>query len=340
MAIPALLDALLRAPAPSGQEEAAAAVWREAAHEAGADVEGDVLGSSIATLPGGDGPLLAFVAHVDQVGLAVTHIGENGLLSVLRLGALARNMLGQRVRVLTRDGEIPGVVGRSVESDEKPRWNELYVDIGARDGEEARALVRNGDSAVLDAPPIELGETRVASGALDDRLGCFVALEALRRLGGAPERCRVAAVASTQEELGGHPGALAAIRRLAPDAVLVLEATYATDVPEANIADAGDHRLGAGPAVFRGPIAHPALVEALLAAAEEEGIPHTLETGATSMTDADEIFREGIPTGVLSIPVRRMHSAVETADLDDVEAAIRLCCAIAARVGSIETFVR
>ena len=340
MPIPDLLRRLLVAPGPSGHEEAVSAVWREAARELGAEIEADSLGSTVARLPGGDGPLLALVAHIDQIGMAVTHIGDDGLLSVHRLGAIARQMLGQRVRILTRESEIPGVVWRSAENDEKPRWTELYVDVGARNGDEARALVRNGDPAVLDAPPVELASGRFASGAIDDRAGAWVALESLSRLGALAERCRVAAVASTQEELGGHPGALAAIRRLEPDAVLVLETTYATDVPEADHRDAGEQRLGAGAAIFRGPLVHPRLFELLIAVAEQDGIAHSVETGATSMTDADEIFREGIPTCLLSIPTRRLHSAVETADLADLEATVQLACGLASRLSTVADWKR
>lgn len=342
MALPPLLDALLRAPGPSGHEGAAAAVWREAARDAGAEVEGDALGSSIARLPGGEGPLLALVAHVDQVGMAVTQVGADGLLSVHRLGAVARAMIGQRVRVLTAAGEIPGVVGRRTAGDDKPAWSDLYVDLGARDGEEARALVRPGDPIVLDAPPVELASGRFASGAVDNRAGAWVAGEALGRLAGAGGRCRVAAVACVQEETGGSPGALAAVRRVRPDLLLVLETTYATDGPEGDPRDAGDHRLGGGPALFRGPAIHPRVFELLAEAAQAESIAYSVETGQTTMTDADELFRDGtgLPTGLVSIPIRRMHTAVETADLADLEATVRLVAAFASRLPRETSFVR
>jgi putative aminopeptidase FrvX len=176
MPIPELLERLLRAAAPAGYEEAAAEIVREAARGLGATVDGDVTGSTVATI--GDGsPHVALVAHVDQVGMLVTHVTEDGLLSVNRLaGWIPAWAVGQRVVVVTRDGALPGVVGRTTTGEDKPGWGELYVDVGARDGHEARGLVHQGDPIVLDAPPLELRNGRLASGALDNRAGVWVGL--------------------------------------------------------------------------------------------------------------------------------------------------------------------
>jgi putative aminopeptidase FrvX len=335
MPIPELLDRLLRAPAPAGREEAAAAIVREAAGAVGATVHADVTGSTVATL--GEGrPLVAFVAHVDQVGMLVSHVGEDGLLLVGRLGGWNPAWaVGQRVTVIARDGLVRGVVGRSTAAAEKPGWGELYVDIGAADGDGARARVRGGDPIVLDAEPIELVNGRVAAGALDNRAGVWVCLEALRRLGAEPPPASaVALVAGTQEEIFSHAGALAGIRRLQPDLAVVVDVTYATDVPEGDAGDSGDHRLGGGPAIFRGPVVHPALFEALVDAAEAEGLSYTIESGERSMTDADAVFLEGegVPTAVVSIPLRRAHSAVETVQLSDLEDAATLLSAFVRRL--------
>jgi endoglucanase len=170
----------------------------------------------------------------------------------------------------------------------------------------------------------------VASRSLDNRAGLYVALETLRRA----ERANVAVVAAAQEELG-HLGTIAAAHALAPDVAVAIDVTYATDVPGDDAATGGDHRLGGGPAVFRGPAINPHVFDLLVAAARGEGIEHTIETGMKTYTDADGTFtsRDGIPTGLVSIPLRNMHSPIEIVELADLEACIRLLVAF---TGSVE----
>ena len=335
MPIPELLDRLLSAPGPSGSEDAAAAVVREAATELGAAVETDVLGSTIATV-GTDGPLLALVAHVDQIGLAVSGIGSDGLLGVVKLANWdARAGALQRIRVITAAGPIAGVVGVRTSEKDKPGFSDLYVDIGAHDGDEARDLVAQGDPVVFDAPPVELAGGRIASCALDNRLSVWVGLEVLRRLAAEPAGCRVALVASVQEEVAGAASAGPPLRTLAPDLALALDVTYATDVPEGDASESGEHRLGGGPAIFRGGVMHPELVRRLIAAAVELDLAHSVETGMMSYTDADVFYAQGagIPSGLVSVPVRRMHTPVETVQLSDAEDEIRLLDAFVRGLG-------
>ncbi len=334
MTIPDLLDRLLRAPGPSGSEEAASAIVREAARDLGATVETDALGTTIATV-GSEGPLLALVAHVDQIGLGVSGIGEDGLLDVYRLaGWDARVGVAQRVRVLTSSGPVAGVVGVRSSAD-KPDFGDLYVDIGASGGDEARTLVDLGDPIVFDSPPVELAGGRFASCAIDNRASVYVGLEVLRRLAAEPGACRVALVASVQEEVGGTVSAGPPLRSLGPDLALALDVTYATDVPEGDPSESGRHRLGGGPAIFRGGVMHPQVVALLRASADAERIAHSIETGMRSLTDADVFYAEGaaIPAGLVSVPIRRMHSPVETAQLSDLEDTVRLLVAFTRRLG-------
>lgn len=186
MAIPELLAALLEARGPSGYEAEASRVWREAAAKYG-EVTTDVLGSSFMRVPGGDAPTLAVLGHIDEIGLIVTHVDEKGFLAIRRIGGFGvEAVVGQRVTILTREGEIRGVVARrkaETHGDEKPRpveIEDLYVDIGARDAAEARSLVRQGDAMVLDGDPFELPNRRVVSRALDNRVGSYIALEVVR----------------------------------------------------------------------------------------------------------------------------------------------------------------
>jgi putative aminopeptidase FrvX len=332
--IPELLDRLLRAPGPSGREDDVAAIVREAAGGLGAAVESDVLGSTIATA-GRDGPLVALVAHVDQIGLAVSRIRDDGLLGVHKLANFdPRAAAYQRARVLTANGVVPGVIGVGAPDKDKPGFDDLYVDIGANDGDGARAVVEPGDAIVLDAAPVELHDGRFASGAIDNRASVWVALETLRRLTEEGASARVALVFTVHEEVAFMTSAAAPLRSLAPDVAVVLDVTYATEVPEGDASESGDHRLGGGPALFRGTVVHPRVFALLREAADAEGLAYSVETGMRSLTDMDTLYAEraGIPSALVSIPIRRMHTAVETAQLSDLEDAVRLLVAFVRRL--------
>ena len=351
MALPETLERLLTAPGPSGEEALAAAVWREAAASVG-EVSGNVLGSSWVRVPGtAGGPLLAIIGHIDEIGFVVTHAGDDGLIALRSLGGFdPQVLLGQRVEVLARDGHIAGVVGvrsrkRKPGEDRKPiEFDDLYLDVGAKDGEEARSLVRPGDSAVIAVAPLELRNGRIASRSLDNRLGSYVALEVARRVaaeGGTPGD--VAGVAVVQEEVGDFAGSRTAAFELRPDVAVAVDVAHATDVRGSDSEEEGEHKLGGGPVLMRGPSIHPQVFELLYETAEQEGIQVSLEVsrGHTS-TDADAVHlsRAGVATGLVSIPVRYMHTPVETVQLDDVEAAVRLLVAFARRLEPGISFAR
>ncbi|HET8528397.1 MAG TPA: M20/M25/M40 family metallo-hydrolase [Gaiellaceae bacterium] len=351
MAIPDTLERLLTAPGPSGQEELAAQVWRDAARAFG-EVSGDVLGSSWVRVPGTQGgPLLAVVGHIDEIAVVVTHVGDDGLLAIRQLGGFdPRTVAAQRVEILTRDGRVPGVVGVRKQKtrrgeDPKPyEFADLFVDIGAKNGEEAAQVVRPGDAAIVAGAPLELRNGRVASRSLDNRLGSYVALEVARRVaaeGGAPGD--VAGVAVVQEEVGDFAGSRTAAYGLEPAVAIAVDVTHATDVRGADPEDEGDHRLGGGPALMRGPSMHPALFELLYETAEAEGIAVSVEVsrGHTN-TDADAMYlsRIGVATGLVSIPLRYMHTPVEVVELEDVEQVVRLLVAFARRLEPGISFAR
>src|SRR2546423_4817284 len=198
MALPELLEHLLPTPGPSGQEPAAAAVWREAAGPVG-EVSSDVLGSSWVRVPGtAGGPSLAVVGHIDEIGVVVTHLGDDGIAAVRPVGGFnPAVMVGQRVDVLARNGPLAGVVVARAQKQRRGRgeerkpveYDDLFLDVGAKDGDELKKLVRPGDAALWRGEPVALAGNRVASRAFDNRIGCYVALEAARRLaerGGGP----------------------------------------------------------------------------------------------------------------------------------------------------------
>jgi putative aminopeptidase FrvX len=343
MPLPELLERLLTTPGPSGQERAAAAVWREAAEPVG-EVSSDVLGNSWVRVPGtGGGPSLALVGHIDEIAVVVTNLGDDGLAAVRPTsGWDPATMAGQRVEVLSRNGTVPGVVWarrpkRKRGEERKPiDGDDLFLDVGAQDGDELRKLIRPGDNVIWQGAPMALRGNRVASRAFDNRMGCYVALEAARRIaeaGGAPGE--VIAVAAVQEEVGDFAGSRTAAFGIEPDLAVAIDVTHTSDIPGADPNDEGKILLGGGPTITRGPSIHPDVFELIHDTAEAEGIPFTIEASrGTTSTDADAVYlsRAGVATGLVSVPLRYMHSPIETLDLDDLENAVRLVVAFARRL--------
>ena len=337
---PGLLDKLLRVPAPSGYETPAAKIWREGA--AFASVSADGIGSSIARI-GDASPLLAVVGHIDEIGLVIRHIDEKGYLWFAPIGGWDPQILvGQRVEVQGPGGPVPGVVGRKPmhlldgETIKKAvELKGLHIDIGAADRDEAAALVRVGDPAVIASEPLRLAGSRAISRSMDNRLGAYVALEALRRCHKRGSlRGSFAAVAAVQEEIGLF-GARTSTFSLQPDLALVVDVTHATDAPGIDEQELGSHALGSGPVIYRGATLSPKVFELLVEVAEQAGIEHTLgATGNHTGTDADAVqfTRAGVPTGLVAIPLRFMHSPVDIVDLADVEATVELAAAFAERL--------
>ena len=342
MTTPVLLDKLLRAGAPSGYEGPAAEVWREAASFA--ELSSDGIGSSIARV-GDASPLLAVVGHIDEIGLIVTHIDEKGFLWFSPVGGWDPQILvGQRVEVRGKNGPVLGVAGRKpihlLEADQRKKVVELkgmHIDIGAADYDEAAELVRVGDPVVIAAEPMPVAGERLVSRAMDNRLGAYVALESLRRCAeGDGPGGSFAAVAAVQEEIGLF-GARTAAFEVRPDIAVAVDVTHATDAPGVDEKEVGSHPFGSGPAIGRGSTLSPKVFELLVETAEAEDIPYTISaSGRGTSTDADviQISRSGIPTGLVSIPLRYMHSPVEMVDLRDVEAVVQLLAAFGSRLSA------
>jgi endoglucanase len=350
VAVPELLSALLTAPGPSGHEEEPARIWREAA-SAFAEVTFDTLGTSFARVRAADGaPTLAIVGHIDEIGIAITNIEDSGLLSFTTIGGISAEMLlGQRFELLTRGGRLVGAVARSRVQPEqirdRPRveLTDLHLDIGAKDREEAEKLVRVGDAAVWNGAPVDLPNGRLLSRSLDNRLGAYIALESARRIAEAGDaQVDVVAVAAVQEEVGLY-GARAAAYGLAPQVAIAVDVTPATDYPGGDPRRAGKIELGMGAMIARGPTMNKHVVDLLGQVAEEEGIPHAYEVySRVTNTDADEIHltRAGIPTGLISIATRYLHSPNEVCDLEDIESIVRLIAGFARELPRDQSFLR
>lgn len=350
----AFLKRLLDTPGPSGFEAPAARVWRAEAERFADRVETDVAGNSIATL-GAGGTRIMLAGHIDEIGVMITHIDEEGFLYIDGIGGWDPQVLvGQRIRFLTRSGSVLGVVGKkpihlmkSEEKEKAAKLSELWVDVGVggREAAAARGL-RVGDPGVVDGGMVELGEGLIASRSIDNRIGAFVVLEVLRRL--AEEEANrpsasVSAVATVQEEIGySGGGARIATRAVEPRVALVVDLTFASDTPGMEKKEIGEHRLGSGPVLTRGSATHPLVFERLAATAEAESIPYTIQASPRfTSTDADGIYLtgSGVATGVVSIPNRYMHSPNEIVSLDDLDAAVRLIAAFCRGLADDDEFI-
>ncbi len=347
------LKRLLTMPGPSGYEAAPARLWREEAETFADRVWADVAGNSFAALNPDGEPRVMVTGHMDEIGLMVNHIDEEGFLYFSTIGGWDPEIIvGQRVEVLAFGGPVPGVIGKKaihvLEKEERERPSkvkDLWIDIGAKDGEEARKLVRVGDASVLAARVLEIPNDRIVSRSIDNRIGALVALETLRRLAQNRPSAGVVAVATTQEEISGSMlggGARAGAYDIEPSIAIVIDVTHATDYPGAEKKGHGDHRLGGGPVLSRGSAVNPVLFQRLAEIAHREGIPYSLEAAPRhTSTDADNIVfsRSGIATALVSIPNRYMHSPNEMVALADIDRAAELIAAAARSFSLDDDFV-
>jgi endoglucanase len=334
------LKRLLDTPGPSGREARAAAVWREEAETFADRVDADVAGNSFAWLNEDGGPRIMLAGHIDEIGVMITHIDDDGFLYFEGVGGWDPQVLvAQRIRLLTKKGDVLGVVGKKpihlIKGEEKEKASkitDLWIDVGAKNRDAAleRGL-RVGDAGVIDGRMVELSEGIIASRSIDNRIGAYVVLEALRLLSVDRPAASVAAVATSQEEIGYFGGgARASAFRVDPQIAIVVDVTFATDAPGVEKKELGDHKLGGGPVIARGAAAHPVVFEKLIEVAEAQEIRHTMAAlPKYTSTDADAIYlsRSGVATGLISVPNRYMHSPNEMVALDDLTQAAKLIAA-------------
>jgi endoglucanase len=341
---------LLDEPAPSGFEEPAAEKFIAYAGSFGADVRTDPLGSTFATVGAGSGPRIAIVGHLDEIGLIITKINDQGFCKVASIGGWDAVVLpGQRVRILgTPAGEpVLGTISRTAihaldaaARARAPKIDDLWVDIGAADADAARALVRVGDPMVMDVVPRRIGgegSTRLMSRSIDNRVGIFVALEVARIAKSKGIAAEVVAVGSVGEE-NGMGGATVAAYGLQPDRICVVDVTTPADTPGAS--DLGDLKLGDGPILSRGATLSARVVDELLAAAEAAELPFQLRAkGLRTATDADQTIKagRGMAACLVSVPARYLHTPVEQVDLRDVRTSIDVIVAWVERAARQES---
>ena len=341
MDAPEFLVDLLNARSPSGYEAEAQAVVDRFVQPKADSYEKDAIGNRIARIDGKGGPTLMITGHMDELGLIITYVDKEGFLYFDTVGGIDLTTIsGRRVSILTREGVVKGVTGRRAihlltqeERKKVPEKHNIWIDIGAKDKADALQRVRIGDVGVYDqAFDLMHGRIGIAR-AFDNKAGCYVACEVLRRLADDPEKpeATVVSVATSQEEIGCR-GARAVAGGVKADFAIAVDVGHATDHPECDNRRFGEIKLGGGPILTRGPNINPLIFNKLVEVAEEGNIPYQIDADPRPTgTDGRELQMApgGLATGVVSIPLRYMHTPSEIVDLQDVENAVRLLTAYA-----------
>lgn len=342
---------LINSISPSGYEAPVAAVWKAEAEKFADKVWTDIHGNSYAVVNPGGSPRVMLAGHYDEIGFQISYIDEKGFLWIQPLGGWDPQIAqGQRVQIMTKNGIVRGVIGKMAIHMQTPEQRkqvteikDIWVDIGAKNKKDAEKMVEIGDPLVVAYGFEEMANGLAAGRAFDDRAGAFVVLEAARQLSQLSPKAEIHAVATVQEEIGLR-GARTAAYGIDPDIGIAVDVTFATDHP--NMADAMKREnfieLGKGPVLTRGPNINPTLFDLLVKTAKAEKIPVQIsaEPGGTG-TDANalQLNRAGVVTGLVSIPLRYMHSPCELISLKDLEQCATLLAKTIEKVTSRTNFV-
>jgi len=327
------LEKLVNTISPSGFEGEAAEIWKERARGFADEVKGDLHGNSFAVVNEGGSPKVMLAGHIDEIGLMVNRIDEDGYVFFNTIGGWDPQVLpGQRVRLRGKGQEeyVVGVIGRKpihlLEEDERKevvKFENLWIDIGAADKEEAKELLEIGAPGVLDYDFARLRGSLAAARGFDDKCGAFAVLEAARKVAQLAPQAEVHAVATVQEEIGLR-GAQTSAFGIKPDVGIAVDVGHGTDTPLAGKQKrkVGEVELSAGPLLSRGPNINPKLFRRLQEVAEEKELPYQV-IGAPGGTGTDanaiQLSRSGVATALVSVPNRYMHSPCEVIDIDDLD---------------------
>jgi endoglucanase len=337
------LEKLSNACGVAGREEEVRSLMKNFLKPYVDEVKEDKLGNIIGIKRGKkNASKVMLAAHMDEIGLLVKTISKEGFIQFAKIGGIDdRILLAQKVIVYTEKGPLHGIIGSKpphIQKEEERKrvltYDELFIDIGAENQEQAKKMgVKIGDPVGFDIKFAKVGKNIVIGKAFDDRVGCAVMVEAMKRL--EKTECTVYAVGTVQEEVGLR-GATTAAFGIYPDVGIALDVTVAGDVPGVKEVEA-PIKLGKGPTIEiadMGLIAHPKVVRLLIDAAEENKIPYQLETGLPGSTDAARISltREGVPSGVISIPTRYIHSPSSLLSLEDAEKTVKLTVAAVQKI--------
>ena len=336
------LQRILETPSPSGYEQPVQRLVREYAAPFASEIRTDLHGNVIACLNPKAKLRVMFAGHADQIGLIVTHINEQGFLYTNPIGGWdPQQLIGQRMTVHTATGPIPAVIARKpihvLDEEERKqvvKLKEMWLDIGATSQTEANELVRVGDPVTLELGYQEMRNNLANSPGMDNKTGLWVAFEAARRAAKRNLAVSVYAVATVQEEIGLR-GAHTSAFGIDPTVGIAIDVTHATDCPTMDKTQNGDLKLGGGPVIARGPNMNPVVVDRLRTAADAADIVCQWEAiGRGTGTDANaiQLARAGVAAGLISVPNRYMHSAVEMVSLDDLDRAAELLATFVAAI--------
>lgn len=332
------LEELLITPSPTGYEKAGVKVWKSYVDAFADTVSTDAYGSCAAKLTtSNDVATVMLEAHCDEIGMVVQHITDQGFVYISKLGGSDSTIArAKKVFIHNKNGKVVGVTGNMAihlqttknGGGKEPAWKDIYVDIGVSSKEEALELVQIGDPITYATDSEFLNEEILTGRALDNRMGGFIIAEALKRLSERRKDLKVNVIAlnSIQEEVGGF-GARMMSYRFMPDVALVTDVTHATDTPGIDQKEHGTVLLGKGPTIQHGGANHPKVVDFLEQVCEKAEIEVQHEaTSVRTGTDTDSIFfqQTGIPSALISLPLRYMHSPVETCSMEDVEQLITI----------------
>jgi endoglucanase len=338
----AFLKQLLETPSPSGFERPIQDVVRGWAKPLADEIRTDRHGNVIAVMNPTGQPRIMLAGHCDQIGLMVQHIDDNGFLYAQPIGGWDMQiLLGQNLTVWTKQGGVNGVLSRKAphlltneERNKVPQFTDVWIDIGAKDKKEAEALVQSGDPVTVALGYGELRNHLAVSPALDDKVGVWTVMEALRVLKGRKLQAAVYCVSTVQEEIGLR-GATTSAYGIHPTVGIAVDVCHASDTPGNDKKQLGDVRLGGGPAVFRGPNINPHVFDRLEETAKTYEIPIQVR-GAPRATGTDanaiQLSRDGVAAGLIGIPNRYMHSPVEVVSLEDMDKAAHLLAEFCAAV--------
>ncbi len=343
------LSDLLATRSPTGTETEAANVIEKYVKPLADTFEKDVLGNRIASYGKGKKTLM-LAGHIDEIGLQVSYIDADGFLFFQQLGGHDNVMIsGRAVCILTDNGIVRGVTGKRAihlmdakERKEVPETHQIWIDIGATSRAEAEKMVSVGDPIVYDTSVVEMSNGRYASRAFDDKAGAYCVFETLRRLAKSKTKCdyKLVSVGTTQEEIGTR-GAWTSSYAVNADAAIAVDVTHATDFPTCDCRKFGSIKLGAGVVISKGPNLNPVVTARLIELAKKNKIPYQLEAEPRPTgTDARVIqtARGGIPTGLLSVPLRYMHTPCEVANINDIKACVDLLEAFAKSLKNKDDF--
>ncbi|MDQ6632229.1 MAG: M42 family metallopeptidase [Verrucomicrobiota bacterium] len=344
------LELLANTPSPSGHEHRGQRVWLDYVKPFADETFSDSYGNAVAILNKGGSPRLMLAAHADEIGLTVNYIDSDGFIYVRKLGGIDPAITkATRVDIHTKNGAVRGVVGnvaphltKSEGERKAPKIEELFIDIGVDSRKKAQKLVQIGDPITLSHFFEKLRGDLAIARAFDNRVGTWAVAETMRLLCEGPQNinAEICAVSNVMEEVG-LLGARQIAYSLKPDVALVVDVTHATDYPTVNKQHHGDVQIGRGPAITHGGCNHPEVVARLEKIAGKQKIKLQHEAmSATSGTDTDVIFwtRGGIPSALISLPNRYMHSPVELVSLSDLEQIPKLLSGFAISIKKGEEF--